>query len=53
MNKKIVFLAMIVGSTIGGYIPTFFGAGLFSMSSVICGGIGGIFAIWLSFKLLN
>jgi len=53
MDKKIVMLAMLVGSIIGGYIPTFWGASVFSMSSVICGGVGGISGIWLSFKLLN
>lgn len=53
MDKKIVMLGMLVGSTIGGYIPTFWGASVFSMSSVICGGIGGIFGIWLSYKFIN
>lgn len=46
-------LGMIFGSTIGGYIPMFFGASAFSPSSILGGAIGGIFGIWLSYKLLN
>lgn len=53
MDKKIIMLGMVFGSAIGGYIPTFFGVSAFSMISIICGGIGGIFGIWLTFKLLN
>lgn len=46
-------LAMIIGSTVGGYLPTIFGAGVFSLASIICGGVGGIFGIWLSAKFLD
>jgi len=53
MDKKIIMLGMLFGSIMGGYIPTIFGASVFSMSSIICGGVGGILGIWLSFKLLN
>ncbi len=53
MDKKIVFIGMIVGATIGGYIPTLFGAGVFSISSVLCGGLGGIIGIWLTFRILR
>jgi hypothetical protein len=53
MDKKTVILGMLLGSTIGGYLPTFFGASAFSFSSIIGGAIGGFFGIWLSFRLLN
>jgi hypothetical protein len=53
MDKKIIILGMLFGSIIGGYIPTIFGANVFSMTSVISGAIGGLLGIWLSFKLLN
>ena len=42
---------MIVGSTIGGAIPTLWGAGFFSFSSIILTAVGGIVGIWLGFKL--
>jgi len=53
MDKKVIFLGMLFGSTIGGYIPTLFGSTVFSMASIICGTIGGLLGIWLSFRLLN
>lgn len=53
MDKKIVMLGMIFGSTIGGYLPTLFGVSAFSLFSIIGGAVGGILGIWLTFKLLN
>ncbi len=51
MMKKLVFIGMIIGSWIGGYVPTFWGAGLFSFSSVLWSGIGGLAGIYVGFKL--
>lgn len=53
MDKKVVLLGMIFGSTIGGYIPTIFGASVFSLTSILTGALGGILGIWLSYRLLN
>ncbi len=36
---------MIVGSTIGGYVPVFFGASLLSYSAVLFSGVGGIIGV--------
>jgi len=53
MDKKIIILGMLFGSTIGGYIPTLFGASAFSISSIICGALGAFIGIWLTFRFLN
>ena len=53
MDKKTIMLGMLLGSTIGGYVPAIFGASAFSIASVICGAIGGLLGIWLSYRLLN
>ncbi len=53
MDKKVVMIGMFFGSAIGGWIPTLWGAGAFSFSSIICAGVGGVLGIWLSFKLIN
>jgi len=53
MGKKSIMLGMIFGSTIGGYIPSLFGADIFSISSVICGALGGIIGIWLTYRFLD
>jgi hypothetical protein len=35
MDKKVIMIGMIIGSMIGGYLPTFFGVGVFSYTSII------------------
>lgn len=50
-SKKIVMLGMVVGSTIGGYIPTFFGFSAFSYASVVTTAIGGAIGIYITYKL--
>ena len=44
---------MGLGSMLGGYIPTLWGAGMFSFSSVIFTAVGGMVGIWLGFKFSN
>ncbi len=46
-----IWLGVIVGSAVGGYIPALWGAGMFSMSSVLLSALGGIVGIWLGFKI--
>lgn len=46
-------LGAIFGSLIGGYLPSIFGAGIFSFASVIGGFIGGILGLWLTYKFLS
>jgi predicted esterase YcpF (UPF0227 family) len=53
MDKKIIMLAMLVGSTVGGYIPTWFGASAFGLASVLCGAVGGLLGIWVAFRWLD
>lgn len=43
---------MIVGSTVGGFIPSLWGnTALFSLSSVITSAICGFLGIWIGYKL--
>lgn len=47
MNKKVVAMCVMVGSTVGGYLPTYVGQGSFSAASIIgsfLGGVAGVFA---------
>jgi hypothetical protein len=45
---RLVWIGMIVGSAVGGYLPALWGGGdLFSFSSLILSGVGGILGIWL------
>jgi uncharacterized membrane protein YeaQ/YmgE (transglycosylase-associated protein family) len=44
------YIAMFVGSTIGGMIPMLWGAGAFSFSSIIFSTIGAIIGVYIAFK---
>ncbi len=41
---------MVVGSFIGGYIPSLWGASAFSFQSILFSSIGAIFGIYIAFK---
>jgi hypothetical protein len=48
-RKKLIMLAMVVGSIAGGYLPALFGLdGL--MVSLLGSFIGGIIGVWIGYK---
>ena len=51
MEKKLIWLGLAVGSAVGSYIPMLWGDPAFSMASVLLSAVGGIFGIWLGFRL--
>ncbi len=50
-TKTLVIIGAIIGSMVGSYIPALWGAGIFSFSSIILSGVGGIAGIWLGWKI--
>lgn len=52
-TKTWVTLGMLVGSTIGSYVPLLFGADVLSYSSIFWGGVGAILGIFLGYKASN
>lgn len=50
-SKQLIWIGMIVGSGIGGFIPVLWGDGMFSFSSIIFSALGGILGIYGAFKL--
>jgi uncharacterized membrane protein YeaQ/YmgE (transglycosylase-associated protein family) len=44
---------MFVGSSLGGYIPTLWGANMFSLSAIFLSAIGGFLGIWIGYRLGN
>ena len=52
-DKKLIYLGLFLGSTIGGLIPSLWGANPFSLSSVLFAAIGSILGIWLAYKFVN
>ncbi|HVA32370.1 MAG TPA: hypothetical protein VMU58_13990 [Gaiellaceae bacterium] len=51
MNKKVLWMCMAVGSTIGGYLPTLVGYSSLGAVSLICSGIGGIAGVFAASRI--
>ena len=49
--KKLIYLSMFVGSCAGSYLPTAWGASVFSGQSLLLGFIGAIAGILGGYKL--
>lgn len=49
-RKTLIWIGLFVGSTVGGFVPSLWGAGLLSFSAVITTAIGGILGIWFGLK---
>lgn len=50
-RKKLITFCMIVGGVVGGYIPSIWGAGMLSMSSIIFSALGGFLGIYIGYNL--
>lgn len=42
---------MTLGSLAGGYMPSLWGADMFSMSSILLSAVGGFLGIWVGYKI--
>lgn len=43
-------IAVLVGSTIGGFVPELWGGSVMSISGFVCSFLGGIAGIWAGVK---
>lgn len=50
-SNPLVWIGMLIGSTIGGMIPDLWGAGIFSISGLILSSLGAMAGIYVGFKL--
>ena len=50
-SKTWIMIGLVVGSTLGGYLPALWGDGGLSMASVVTGAVGGLLGIWGGYKL--
>jgi hypothetical protein len=50
-SRAFVWLAIFIGSMIGGAIPELWGDGMLSYTSLLLGGIGGLIGLWIAVKL--
>lgn len=45
-----IWLGVLIGSTLGGFIPALWGADLISYSGVLFSGIGAFVGLWIGYK---
>ncbi len=50
-SKAVIYIFLSIGSFIGGWVPTLFGASAFGLGSILGGFVGGAIGIWAGFKL--
>lgn len=50
-SKTLVWLGIIIGSTIGSFVPILFGASFLSYSSVVGSGVGAIVGLFIASKI--
>lgn len=53
MDKRLIYLGLFLGSIGGGFVPSLWGAGMFSISSIIFSALGGIAGIWVAYKIMQ
>jgi hypothetical protein len=51
MEKKLIWLGAMVGSTVGGCVPTLWHASAFSLTSMLLSIVGGVAGIWLGWRM--
>ena len=51
MDRKLIVVTTVIGSFVGGYIPSLWNADMFSVSGIIFSAIGGIIGMWIGYKI--
>jgi hypothetical protein len=49
--ESTIWLGILIGSTLGGLIPSLLGDGMFTYSSVLLSGVGAFVGLWVGFKI--
>jgi uncharacterized membrane protein YeaQ/YmgE (transglycosylase-associated protein family) len=49
-SRALIWVAILIGSTIGGAIPELWGAEMLSFTSLLLSGIGALVGLWIVFK---
>lgn len=50
-QKKLIMFFMILGSSVGGFLPSLWSTELFSLTSVLLSALGGFLGIYVGYKL--
>lgn len=53
VDRRLIYLGLFIGSTIGSLVPSLWGEGMFSISSIVLSLLGGIAGIWVAYKAMQ
>lgn len=51
--RSLPMLGALIGGSLGGYLPSFFGSSSFSMAAILWSLVGGIAGIWVGYRLMR
>jgi hypothetical protein len=51
MDKRVLWLLLLVGSTAGGLLPEAWGASAFGLASLLGSAVGGIAGVWAAARI--
>lgn len=51
MDRRVVFLFVGVGMTVGGLVPVVWGGSALGFASLVFGSLGGVAGLWLAAKV--
>ncbi len=49
-TRTLVMAGLLVGSVVGGYIPTLLGAGFLSMWGILGSTVGSVVGVWIAYR---
>jgi len=49
--RSVIGLCSLVGMTLGGYVPVFWGASALSLVSLLFGALGGVAGVWVGARI--
>lgn len=51
MDRRVMWIFVLVGSTIGGLAPMVWGGSALGLASLVLGSLGGLAGVWCAVKL--
>jgi len=49
--KRLLMMGVLIGSLIGGCVPSLFGAGFLSLWGIVGGTVGAILGLWITYRI--
>jgi uncharacterized membrane protein YeaQ/YmgE (transglycosylase-associated protein family) len=51
MDRRVLWLCLAVGTTVGGFLPEAWGASGFGLASLVFSALGGIVGVWVAARI--